>query len=304
MAQHKPNIDVKLTNAFRKAGLSYKPVIAATGAAKLLRHPIRVAHQMRRRRDTMPGEPNGTRAAEAAAQVTAEGYCIFPAADVPQAQAIVALVDGLWRSRCLGGDEQDVVNKKHLVDFMHHNDLIDHPDLLDFVLSPPFVETAQHYFGHTPVLASVTMLWSPPNETRKSSQLFHLDYGVRQIKFFLNITDVTDENGPLSFVPAGTSRKIIRQVGLRKGRFKDEAVFAVTGSDDLVKGNGPAGTVTGLDTSRCLHFGSRENSKARVVLMIQFMPYLTASIRDDSPAVDPALAHGDEMRALLVDALH
>ena len=59
-------------------------------------------------------------------------------------------------------------------------------------------------------------------------------------------------------------------------------IFETASRDDEVAVVGPPGTACVLDSSRCLHFGSRCRGGERLVLMFNFRPYLSP---DRSPSV-------------------
>jgi hypothetical protein len=114
----------------------------------------------------------------------------------------------------------------------------------------------------------VDLLYSVPRPTRDriASQLFHVDpEGVTQVKFFVNVFDTDDEDGPFTFIPADKSRRIIGAIrSLRRkrgepnvGRYTDDEIAAVGGSGSIIRVTGPRGSGVAVDTSRCLHLGSR-----------------------------------------------
>ncbi len=58
-----------------------------------------------------------------------------------------------------------------------------------------------------------------------SSQLFHVDpEGLTQVKFFINVFDVGEGEGPFTFIPADDTARIIRDVNvLRQQQGKQHA---------------------------------------------------------------------------------
>jgi hypothetical protein len=71
---------------------------------------------------------------------------------------------------------------------------------------------------------------------------------------------------------------------------------------DAVRVLAPAGGGIFIDTSRCLHFGSRGNRAERLVLLAQFMDYYAPKLEPvDWRAVAAPFASGlDEARRLLL----
>lgn len=112
--------------------------------------------------------------------------------------------------------------------------------------------------GELPQLDYVLLTLSEgSNAPLTSSQLWHRDYDdVRTIKLFVYLTDVQDrEKGPFTFLPGPVSDK----VGFtRRTHRTDEMVFAGHVRREEVKEmTGPRGSAFIVETSRCLHMGSR-----------------------------------------------
>lgn len=177
--------------------------------------------------------------------------------------------------------------------------LLDHPlteldrssPLIRFAVDPRVVSVASHYLGLVPMLTMVTILASPPVPGPfAGSQLFHSDWeDVRQVKIFVNCSNVAEESGPLTAVAADASRRVKDAVGYRYGgpyfRLRDDEVEPMLRDGDLEAFTGPAGSVVFIDTSSCLHLGSRVHAGAGERLVGQFQ-YLTP------PAFDLTLAPG------------
>ena len=177
--------------------------------------------------------------------------------------------------------------------------LLDHPlteldrssPLVRFAVDPLVVSVAAHYLGLVPLLTMVAILASPPVPGPfAGSQLFHSDWeDVRQVKIFVNCSNVTDESGPLTAVSADASRRVKQAVEYRYGgphfRLRDDEVLPILTEGEKKAFTGPSGSIVFLDTSSCLHLGSRVHEGAEERLVAQFQ-YLTP------PAFDLALAPG------------
>ena len=150
---------------------------------------------------------------------------------------------------------------------------------LRFALDPRVLATAAAYLGVLPMLDGI-YLWYSPNERsstdRNSSQLFHIDpTGYRELKLFVHVTDVTHDTGPLTLVRAAASRKLYPLFAHHTGSIADAEVQRIVGRDAIVALTGPAGTVTGADTSTCFHYGSRQGTRRRVLVHFHYMsPYV------------------------------
>jgi hypothetical protein len=187
------------------------------------------------------------------------------------------------------------------------DDLRQNPDLVEFALGDLTLGAATEYLGMVPYLSHVDLVYSLPRPGTDNidSQLFHLDpEGLTQVKFFIPIFDVGEAQGPFSFLPADTSARVLRDVvkwRKRHGvapsrRYADEEVAAVGGHGDLVTVQGPAGTAIAIDTSRCLHLGSRvQPGTFRLMLYLQY-----CTTREQTNAFDVERFASNEMRRLAV----
>lgn len=171
------------------------------------------------------------------------------------------------------------------IPIMHPEEYSDAPAIFDLVLSEQVLQIVSEYFGEIPILQRINIWWTPQNAETRGSQFYHRDtmsWAERQAKFFINITDVGADDGPFTFLPADISDKIVRKFGYPPDRVNDEVIFETASHSDEVAVVGPPGTACVLDSSRCLHFGSRCRAGERLVLMFNFRPYLSP---DRSPSV-------------------
>jgi hypothetical protein len=206
-----------------------------------------------------------------------QGYDIFAPDHFTGSEAAVAACKRLYNEYQVdsGKRAKDHFKADFLVSIAGGKDFVTCKPVLDFILSPEILRFASDYFGEVPVLGSLNLMWSPPNGTMKESQLFHRDgEDHKQLKLFLNITEVTSESGPLTLVPAPASEQAMLKLRYNTGRLSDEAVTQAAGADNIITCTGPVGQLAAVDTSRCLHFGSRNNKHERLVLFIQFVRFL------------------------------
>jgi hypothetical protein len=172
--------------------------------------------------------------------------------------------------------------------------LIDYPirgldaasPLLQFALSDQVVGPAARYLGMVPILTGITVLASPYVGAAPfaGSQLFHSDWeDRRQVKVFVHCTDVAEENGPLTAVAAAASVRVKEQVHYHYGgphfRLPDDEVLPRVDGGEVTAFTGPAEAVTFIDTSSCLHLGSRLQPGAAERLVVQFQ-FLTPAAFD------------------------
>jgi hypothetical protein len=155
------------------------------------------------------------------------------------------------------------------------SDLQQHPEFLNFALRDEFLLAASEYLGQVPRLVNLG-LWRSPNSGSKywrvpKSQEYHYDHrDSRQVKIFLNLTSVDEESGPLHFLPADACRRFDGTVGYTKKKIPDDVVYSVCSREEVIDNCGEEGTGVMVDTGRCLHYGSRKNSRDRLLLMISY----------------------------------
>ena len=206
-----------------------------------------------------------------------QGYAIFAPGSFPQSDAAVVGCRNLFETykRDVHNRSREHFKADFLVSVASGAAFLEKPEILDFILSPKVLQFAAEYFGELPTLGSINLMWSPPNATMKESQLFHRDGEDKvQLKLFLNVNDVTTESGPLTLVSAPSSSIAMQKLKYNTGRLSDEAVAEAAGPENILTCTGPAGQLAAVDTSRCLHYGSRNNKLERLVLFIQFVRFL------------------------------
>jgi hypothetical protein len=213
----------------------------------------------------------------------ATGYTLLPRDRVAELTAALSTCRLLFESKTgvtSGGDEDKRKEKRaFLRNLLNNEDLRNHAILVDFALSDWALSVVTDYLHVVPYLNRVDLLYSLPRPTddRIARQLFHVDpEGVTQVKFFVNVFDTDDDDGPFTFIPADESRRIIRAIrSLRTrqgkphvGRYTDDEIDAVGGSRSIIRVTGPRGSGVAVDTSRCLHLGSRVRSALLSVVYV------------------------------------
>lgn len=192
---------------------------------------------------------------------------------------------------------------------LNDDDLRRNPDLVEFALSGPLLGAVTRYLGMVPYLTRVDLVYSVSRGTDEKieSQLFHLDHeGLRQVKYFIYVYDVDEPEGPFTFLPADTSFRVVNDVrgwrnthgrgNVESRRYLDEEIAGVNAAHDIVTVKGPAGAGVAVDTSRCLHLGSRVSPGAfRLVLYLQY-----CTTREQTNVFDVARFAGDPVKHLAV----
>jgi hypothetical protein len=225
------------------------------------------------------------------------GYCLLPPEPSAELSLALATCRRLFELKVPRADvprhdgsdagpssveEKRKEKRAFLRNLLDNEDLRTHPELVDFALSDSTLGIATSYLGAVPYLNRVDLLYSVarPADDRIASQLFHLDpEGVTQVKIFVNVFDTHEEAGPFTFIPADETWRIVRAIRAERrregrphvGRYTDEEIAAVGGTPAIISLRGPQGTGAAVDTSRCLHLGSRVKPGAfRLCLYIQY----------------------------------
>lgn len=159
--------------------------------------------------------------------------------------------------------------------------------LMPFAVSPALVSILADYYGVLPELSHVAVFYSgfaKPFEAGSKpvgTQRLHWDnHDRRHVKMFVYLSDVGPDDGPLTILPADKSWWLRRRTGRIFGTSPlgdDAELFRYFTKDDLVPLTGPAGTVAFVDTTRCLHFGSRcQSGGSRTTLVLHYACFAAA----------------------------
>jgi hypothetical protein len=221
--------------------------------------------------------------------VSRNGYALIGNDFVPEFDGLNAVCQELFHVKTghVHQGSPDHAYKTHdrkafLRNLLSNGDLRQYPELLEFALSDRLLSAAANYLRTIPHLNRIDLLYSVSRDSSENvaSQLFHVDpEGLSQAKVFINLIEVGDAQGPLTFIPAGESARILEAIRVRRraagepefGRYSDKEILAVGGFNRMIKLTGPAGSGAIIDTSRCLHCGSRVQPGAyRLCLYIQY----------------------------------
>jgi len=153
----------------------------------------------------------------------------------------------------------------------------------DFLESDYILDHVSAYLNGPFVLTALRLWWSPVNDSTLSSQMYHLDEeDTSQLKLIINISDVKQDHGPFTFLTSEQSDKVLNDYSISKRRYTDDEIKKSLSDYQHESIIGPPGFGGFVDTSRCLHFGSRNNKEDRLVFMAQFLkadaPFLSKSL--------------------------
>jgi hypothetical protein len=126
-----------------------------------------------------------------------------------------------------------------------------------FALQPAVISVLARIFGELPLLDDVLLTLSRPNgKALAFSQLWHRDYDdTRTVKIFIYLTDVVSkEDGPFTFVDGPLSDLLGSSL---RSRRDDKEISRRIPTEAVREMVAPRLSVFMVDTSRCLHMGSR-----------------------------------------------
>lgn len=210
------------------------------------------------------------------------GYRVTEPDDIPGTDRIVALCREIVEKRRTKARK---INRKEANPFdmlLDREVFAEHPELVEYATSDVLTAIASDYFGCVPRLDYIDLWVSSPEKNQDdlfNSQLYHMDrmdYGI--LTLFVAIEDIGPENGPFTLLPASVTRTVNRKTNYLKryflgnGRLRDEEVLSACDPKDAIEIKGPAGSGGFCDTGACLHFGSRCQTRERVVLAIRYYP--------------------------------
>lgn len=192
------------------------------------------------------------------------------------------------------------------------------PAFLDFATSNPILATVADYIKSIPVLSTTApsgirlvesnQKFDPAPDMPKDSQLYHIDYySLPNVYVIVLLEDATLEHGPWHFLPRSISQRVRERLGYWKRgvpyRLTDEQVYSVADRKDVITFDYPRGSVLFIESSGCLHYGSRHATRPRFQAMFGY----TGAIRTDfyeevmSPLTYPIKASDSLLRRLVLD---
>jgi hypothetical protein len=202
------------------------------------------------------------RTLEAGAALARDGHASFDSIVDP---AVLTALDEAGRAKLARADDaqraQQSGHKAFWTRLLDEDKLdgrlpTDNP-FVRFALQPNVLAAVGRALGELPQLDDVLLTLSRPTDAPLSySQLWHLDHDdVRTIKVFVYLTDVADlGDGPFTFLPGPASDRFGFSV---KSHRRDDAILRRARPEEIVSVTAPRLSTFAVETSRCLHMGSR-----------------------------------------------
>lgn len=224
---------------------------------------LRVRHrrELQVRRALAATLPKSEAAAEAAERLRTDGYARVDAlvdqnslAELDRA-ARLKTEQEQGRPSLAFGEHKDFWSHLLEGDLVEGSLPVDSP-FVRFALQPGVLAAVASHYSELPRLDYVALTLSTHSaEELKFSQLWHRDHDdTRVVKLFVYLTDVEDADGPFTFIPAPLSDR----VGFsRHSHRHDEDIARRLDLGHAVRMRGPRLSAFMVETSRCLHMGSR-----------------------------------------------
>lgn len=139
------------------------------------------------------------------------------------------------------------------------------------ILDPEVFGTLAKYLGEAPVFSGASIWIGHKNDLYAGSPFFHLDSeGWGNARFYVYLGDVAAGNGPFTYIPLKDSLKFVNRMGYLGKALTDATVTDFFGGDPSISVLGRAGTGFLIDSTRCLHYGSRCTEADRWALIINY----------------------------------
>lgn len=242
-----------------------------------------------------------------------EGYVITRADQIEGLMELIPLLQGFAARKLAEIDVPQLLKQRSLegqpikpfyFNIMTRTNLRAMPELVDFTVSDGILRVLVPYYGLLPELSHMAVFVSGfsdpfiPGSKALGTQCLHVDnHDLRHVKLFCFLSDVNELDGPLTLLPADKSAWLLRKTGRqwRTSPFRDDSEFLrYFDEKDLIRVTGPAGTVAIVDTTKCLHFGSRCQSNGRrtvfvihYTLFAAYSHYYSADFEDLNMATSP-----------------
>ena len=188
-----------------------------------------------------------------------------------------------------GKQVKSFANKSFLKNHLNQGHLTNYPSFINMATSDDILAIVADYLGFIPVLSEIALWYSEPGQygVGKSSQLYHLDNAdTSQVKIFVHLDDVVESGGPFTFLGSSDTELVVNRTKYGKKRnverLSDEVVYDIVPSSHKLECSFDAGSVVYVDTSKCLHYGSRCLDKGRNIIMIQYLSPCRADFRPNN----------------------
>lgn len=167
------------------------------------------------------------------------------------------------------------LQEKNKLDFKVVDDIeiLKDKDILSLALSRELRDIIETYLNSKVEIAKISIWLSKKNKLHGSPN-FHLDSaGYGNSRLYVYLSNVRDGCGEFTYIEKEETKKIIKNSGYQAKSFSDEELLKYTSKEKFRKILGIPGKAFLIDTTRCLHMGSRCIVDDRFVLIINFQKW-------------------------------
>lgn len=150
-----------------------------------------------------------------------------------------------------------------------------------FSINKDFIELISKYLKSSPIINNIQLIKSEVVSDKKfySSMNWHIDnHHNKLIKIMYLPHDLYNNDGPTCFLNKNSTQNLFKKnfYFTSPRYFRDDEIKKVNNNytDDILSFTGKKGDILIIDTSKCLHMGSRCNSE-RYQLFITYTPIET-----------------------------
>jgi hypothetical protein len=221
-----------------------------------------------------------------------DGWALDTSMTLPHLERVLEDSDRIIAERAGKRKSAAGAYRSYFQDVWTPEDCERYPAFLDFATSSDLLVTVSHYLRAIPALSTTlpsgirfvesnAAFDDQPDEPH-DSQLYHIDYySLPNVYVLVLLADTTHEHGPWTFIPRARSQEARAHLGYwnecRGYRLSDADVYSVIDRDEAIEFTGTRGSVLFIESSGCLHFGSRNSVKPRFQLMLGY----TGAVRTD-----------------------
>ncbi len=250
--------------------------------------------------------------------VMQDGWALDTSLSLPHLDRVLQDADQIIAER--GGKRRTAEGayRSYFQDMWAPADAERYPSFLDFATSTDLLAVVCHYLQCIPALSTTlpsgirlvesNAAFDDQPDRPHDSQLYHIDYySLPNVYVLVLLADTTFEHGPWTFLPRGLSQQVKEKLGYwKKGkpyRLGDEEVYSVVDRTEAIEFAYPRGTVLFIESSGCLHFGSRNSIRPRFQLMLGY----TGACRTDfsellmKPRTYPIRDGDSRLRKMVLD---
>ncbi len=146
--------------------------------------------------------------------------------------------------------------------------------IINFASQPLLIGVLSNYFKQIPIVISITLNYTEcmkSGEQPIHAQRFHRDINDKSIfHLVMPIYDISDKNGPFTFIDVETSKKIISNSNNKTGRINDDLVYKYAKKENIIKLTGKAGQACIMSPFYSIHCGGRVKEGFRLLLIISY----------------------------------